>query len=76
MEAYGIACWMINSRQYYYVPARHIRLIPNEELTPLSPNVPDENKRVEVRLDDQLLLAYEKRANRLRDAHLHRRQSA
>jgi lipoprotein-anchoring transpeptidase ErfK/SrfK len=45
--------------QYYYVPAGHIRPIPNEELTPLSPNVPDENKRVEVRLDDQLLLAYE-----------------
>jgi lipoprotein-anchoring transpeptidase ErfK/SrfK len=45
--------------QYYYVPASHIRIIPNEQLAPLSPNVPDENKRVEVRLDDQLLLAYE-----------------
>jgi lipoprotein-anchoring transpeptidase ErfK/SrfK len=45
--------------QYYYVPASHIRLIPTEELTPLSPNIPDENKRVEVRLEDQLLLAYE-----------------
>jgi lipoprotein-anchoring transpeptidase ErfK/SrfK len=43
----------------YYVPAGHIRLLPNEELTPLSQNVADENKRVEVRLDDQLLLAYE-----------------
>ena len=45
--------------QYYYVPARHIRLLSSEELAPLSSNVPDENKRVEVRLDDQLLLAYE-----------------
>ncbi len=45
--------------QYYYVPARHIRLISSEELAPLSPNVPNENKRVEVRLDEQLLLAYE-----------------
>src|SRR6266498_1557750 len=45
--------------QYYYVPAKHIRLISNEELAPLSPNVPNENKRIEVRLDDQLLLAYE-----------------
>jgi len=45
--------------QYYYVPASHIRLFSTEELTPLSPNIPDENKRVEVRLDDQLLLAYE-----------------
>jgi lipoprotein-anchoring transpeptidase ErfK/SrfK len=46
--------------QYYYIPASHIRIIPNEELAPLSPSIPDENKRVEVRLDDQLLLAYEK----------------
>jgi lipoprotein-anchoring transpeptidase ErfK/SrfK len=45
--------------QYYYVPASHVRLLSNEELAPLSPNVPNENKRVEVRLDDQLLLAYE-----------------
>jgi lipoprotein-anchoring transpeptidase ErfK/SrfK len=45
--------------QYYYVPARHIRILANEELAPLSPDVPDESKRVEVRLDDQLLLAYE-----------------
>jgi len=45
--------------QYYYVPAKHIRLIPDSELVPLSPHVPNENKLVEVRLDDQLVLAYE-----------------
>ncbi len=45
--------------QFYYVPAKHIRLISEEELAPLSSDVPDENKRFEVRLDDQLLLAYE-----------------
>ena len=45
--------------QYYYVPASHIRIFSNEELAPLSPNVPDEYKHVEVRLNDQLLLAYE-----------------
>ena len=44
---------------YYYVPAKHIRIIANEELAPLSPDVPAENKHIEVRLDDQLLLAYE-----------------
>ncbi len=44
---------------YYYVPAKHIRILSNEELAPLSPDVPNENKRVEVRLSDQLLLAYE-----------------
>jgi hypothetical protein len=45
--------------QYYFVPAKHIRLLSDEELAPLSPQIPSENKRVEVRLDDQLLLAYE-----------------
>lgn len=45
--------------RYYYVPAKHIRLLSNDELAPLSPNVPEGNKRVEVRLDEQLLLAYE-----------------
>jgi hypothetical protein len=49
------------SEQYYYVPAKHIRILSNEELAPLSPNVPSENKRVELRLNDQLLLAYESR---------------
>jgi len=51
--------WDDKFEQYYYVPARHIRIVPGEELAPLSANVPSENKRVEVRLDDQLLLAYE-----------------
>jgi lipoprotein-anchoring transpeptidase ErfK/SrfK len=45
--------------RYYYVPARHVRILSNEELTPLSPDVPSEHKRVEVRLDEQMLLAYE-----------------
>ena len=45
--------------QHYYVPAKDIRLIPTEDLTPLSPDIPIEYKRVEVRLDEQLLLAYE-----------------
>jgi len=43
----------------YYVPAQHIRLLTTEELAPLSPNVPSKDKRVEVHLDDQLLMAYE-----------------
>lgn len=45
---------------YYYAPGKHIRLIPNVELAPLSPGIPNEQKRVEVRLKDQLLLAFEK----------------
>jgi lipoprotein-anchoring transpeptidase ErfK/SrfK len=45
--------------KHYYVPAKHIRLIPAEELAPLSPHIPIEDKSIAVRLDEQLLLAYE-----------------
>lgn len=44
----------------YYVPAQHIRLLTPDELAPLSPQLPAKEKFVEVRLDDQLLMAYEK----------------
>jgi lipoprotein-anchoring transpeptidase ErfK/SrfK len=43
----------------YYAPGEHLRFIPDEELAPLSPDVPDTLKRIQVRLDDQLVLAYE-----------------
>ena len=46
--------------QLYYVPAEHIRLIPDAELAPLSPEVADRDKRVEVHLRDQVVLAYER----------------
>ena len=43
----------------YYVPAQHVRLIPAEELTPISTNVSADKKRVEVSIDQQVLTAYE-----------------
>ncbi len=43
----------------YYVPATHLRLIPDEELTPTSPEVPAYKKRIEVLLATQKLIAYE-----------------
>ena len=46
--------------QEYFVPGEHIRLITDEELSPLSTNIDNADKRIEVRLDDQLVLAYEK----------------
>ena len=42
-----------------YVPAKHLRIIPNEELTTISPEIPSYEKRLEVRLRDQLVIAYE-----------------
>jgi lipoprotein-anchoring transpeptidase ErfK/SrfK len=47
-------------QQLYYVPGAHIRLLPDSELASLSVDVPNENKRVEVHLTDQLLMAYER----------------
>jgi lipoprotein-anchoring transpeptidase ErfK/SrfK len=44
---------------FYYVPGAHLRLLTEEELAPLSPGVPPENKRIQVHLDEQYLTAYE-----------------
>lgn len=44
---------------HQYVPANHLRLIPDSELYSLSPGVPAEQKRIEVRLGSQLVIAYE-----------------
>jgi lipoprotein-anchoring transpeptidase ErfK/SrfK len=46
--------------QNYFVPAEHIRLIPEDELAPLSPDISNNEKHIEVRLDDQLVLAFER----------------
>ncbi|GAB4505201.1 MAG: hypothetical protein Fur0043_21960 [Anaerolineales bacterium] len=43
----------------YYIPGRHIRLIPDAEVAPLSPDVPEDEKWIEVHLNLQLVLAYE-----------------
>jgi len=44
----------------YYVPATHVRIIMPEELAPISPHIPWEDKRIEVSLKDQSLIAYER----------------
>ena len=43
----------------YHIPAEHMRIIHPNELTPISPEVPWEEKRIEVSIDDQTLTAYE-----------------
>lgn len=43
----------------YHVPAVHLRLIPAESLAPISPEVPWENKRIDVNLTMQTLTAFE-----------------
>ncbi|MBI5353480.1 MAG: L,D-transpeptidase [Chloroflexi bacterium] len=41
----------------YYVPAEHIRIMTAEELAPITPEIT--NKKIEVRLNDQITIAYE-----------------
>jgi L,D-transpeptidase catalytic domain len=43
----------------YYAQAEHLRLFLDDELTPLSPEVSDDQKKIEVHLDRQLLVAQE-----------------
>jgi hypothetical protein len=44
----------------YHVPAEHLRPIPDEEIAPISPEIPYEDKRIEVSLARQMLTAFEK----------------
>jgi lipoprotein-anchoring transpeptidase ErfK/SrfK len=43
----------------FYVPAAHLRLIPADELAPLSAGVPSYEKRIEVHIPEQVMIAYE-----------------
>lgn len=43
----------------YSVPASHLRLIPDAEIAPISPEVPWEQKRIEVSLDTQKVTCFE-----------------
>ena len=46
-------------KRSYYVPSHDMRLVPNDELTTLSPEVPDEQKRIVVDLTTQMVTAFE-----------------
>jgi hypothetical protein len=46
-------------RLEYHVPAAHLRPIPDNELLPISPDVPPHKKRIEVSIAQQNLIAYE-----------------
>jgi len=43
----------------YYAEGRHLHLINSEEIAPLSPGIPPEAKRLEIHLEDQVVMAYE-----------------
>lgn len=43
----------------YYVPAAHLRIIPTDELSLISPDVPSYEKRIEVHTKTQTVIAFE-----------------
>jgi len=43
----------------YYARAEHVRIITEEELAPLSPDVSNANKKIQVQLEGQFMVAYE-----------------
>lgn len=45
--------------EVYYVRAEHLRILTPEELAPISPEVSNRDKKIVVRLSQQILLAYE-----------------
>ncbi|HNC09180.1 MAG TPA: L,D-transpeptidase family protein [Anaerolineales bacterium] len=49
----------LDSNVQYYVPAIHMRIFPEDSLTPISPDVPYHEKLIEVNLSNQFLYAYE-----------------
>jgi len=53
---------LLDDRTYrvFYVPADHLRLVPDSELGPLSPGVPPEDKKLVVDLSNQVMDAYER----------------
>lgn len=46
-------------KKSYYVPSYNLRLIPDEELTQLSPEVPNEEKLIHVDIQSQMVTAFE-----------------
>jgi lipoprotein-anchoring transpeptidase ErfK/SrfK len=43
----------------FYVLAQHLRIIPAEEIMPISTDVPADQKRIEVHIPQQVMIAYE-----------------
>ena len=47
------------SKDKYYLPGEHVRIIPPEEIAPISPDVPAHKKRIEISIARQRLVASE-----------------
>jgi lipoprotein-anchoring transpeptidase ErfK/SrfK len=45
--------------KFYFARAEHLRILTAEELAPISPEVSNREKKIVVRLDSQIVIAYE-----------------
>lgn len=43
----------------YYARAEHLRILGDDDIAPISPNIPNKNKSILVQLENQLVTAYE-----------------
>ncbi|MBI1855811.1 MAG: L,D-transpeptidase family protein [Chloroflexi bacterium] len=63
INRYEKTIWYVLYDRYlqesFYMPAHEMRLVPAEELAPLSPDVPEETKRIYVDLPTQMATAFE-----------------
>jgi hypothetical protein len=53
------ALWDDKYKEAYYARAEHLRIIPQDEIKPISPGVAPEEKRIEVWRTAQLVIAYQ-----------------
>jgi len=61
-DANGITWYGVRDDKWeymFYVPAAHLRIIPADEVKPISPDVPAKDKKIEVHLSEQFMIAYE-----------------
>jgi hypothetical protein len=48
-----------HERKFYYVPTHDMRILPDDELAPLSPDVPEAQKHIHIDLATQTVTAFE-----------------
>lgn len=62
VDQHGVVWYLIPDDKFgirYYVKGEHLRLLREEDVSPLSAHVPLEEKRIEINLEQQTVIAYE-----------------
>lgn len=57
----GVLWYRIRDEEDYtfYAEGSHLRILSEEDLSPIQPNLPLEDKRIEVHIQEQVVIAYE-----------------